>query len=179
MLGWGKAMDDEAQENAGEGLPAILLPPLPPQDPLRRKWQLLGELPDMQQMSPEEIDRLQEDERRHLPTPGRLRLYGLLRDGVPWSFSADCADIAASGGLTIGRDPEQAQVFLPEDSVSRAHARLEVTESGLTVSDLGSTNGLRLDGRPLPPYAEHIPLQDGAQLSIGGVTLRVELSEPD
>ncbi|MCI7699793.1 MAG: FHA domain-containing protein [Akkermansia sp.] len=170
-------MAEEVQESTGEGLPAIMLPPLGPQDPLRRKWQLFGEWPDMQQMSPEEIDRLQESGRRQVPTIGRLRLYGLLRDGEPWSYTADCADIAARGGLVIGRDPEQAAILLPEDSVSRTHALLEITESGPTVSDLGSTNGLSLDGRRMPPYAKRIPLQDGARLTIGGITLRVELCD--
>ena len=46
-------------------------------------------------------------------------------------------------GLTVGRRPENA-LCLPESSVSGRHAVLSVDDGGVTVRDLGSTNGTRV-----------------------------------
>lgn len=54
--------------------------------------------------------------------------------------------LSAGGKLDIGRDP-QAQVSLPEvPSISRHHARLQFGSGGVTLEDLGSTNGTYING---------------------------------
>ncbi len=52
--------------------------------------------------------------------------------------------------VTIGRAPGNT-VVLADTSVSRSHARIECSEDGqVRVVDLGSRNGLYVDGQPLP-----------------------------
>jgi DNA-binding NtrC family response regulator len=54
--------------------------------------------------------------------------------------------------------------------ISRRHARVEWTEQGLVVVDLGSTNGLRRAGRQV----QKAILQPGDEVTIGFATLRLE-----
>lgn len=49
------------------------------------------------------------------------------------------------GSMTIGRAPD-CDLVVRDDGVSRKHARLRVTEHGLSVEDLGSANGTFIDG---------------------------------
>ena len=51
---------------------------------------------------------------------------------------------------TIGQGP-QNDVVLEDDSVSRAHARLEYVDGGWRLTDLGSINGTAIDGVRLEP----------------------------
>ncbi len=51
-------------------------------------------------------------------------------------------------GLTVGRRPENI-LRLSETSVSGKHAELTVDEHGVTVRDLGSTNGTRVSGEKI------------------------------
>jgi S-DNA-T family DNA segregation ATPase FtsK/SpoIIIE len=52
------------------------------------------------------------------------------------------------GVVTIGRAPG-CDVALTDPDVSRQHAAITVTSAGITVRDLGSTNGTLLDGVPV------------------------------
>ncbi len=51
-----------------------------------------------------------------------------------------------NGALSVGRD-ELAAVGMADERASRHHVRVELDESGWTVSDLGSRNGTFMDGR--------------------------------
>jgi serine/threonine protein kinase len=77
-------------------------------------------------------------------------------------------------GATIGRDADN-DIVLPYRQVSRHHAKIECTQSGCTVRDLGSTNGTFVNGRPLALRERH-PLRPGDGLRMGPVTLTA--SEP-
>jgi len=52
------------------------------------------------------------------------------------------------GANTIGRG-EGSQIVLADDKVSARHARIDVDDEGCLLADLGSTNGTRLNGKPL------------------------------
>lgn len=78
------------------------------------------------------------------------------------------------GQYELGR-MASCQVVLDGPKVSRLHARIVVTESEATVEDLGSANGVFLDGKRLP-RGRH-PLADGASLVIGDYELPVAISE--
>jgi serine/threonine protein kinase len=67
--------------------------------------------------------------------------------------------------FVVGRG-RHAEIRLEDDRVSRAHARLEFLEAGLTVTDLGSRNGSFLDGQPLPAE-EPVLTQPEDALQIG------------
>lgn len=75
--------------------------------------------------------------------------------------------------VTLGR--EGCEIVLDDDLVSRRHAAIEVTASGLEIADLGSRNGTFINGEPLA--AAHA-LHPGDTVQMGGVRLRVELPAP-
>ncbi len=67
------------------------------------------------------------------------------------------------GTCTVGRDPG-CHLTLNDPGVSRIHATLTVTESGAVLHDLGSTNGISLDGVAADP---------GGQVLRAGEVVRV------
>ncbi|MGS2804663.1 FHA domain-containing protein [Nocardia sp. MW-W600-9] len=69
--------------------------------------------------------------------------------------------------------PEIDLGIAPADiGVSRAHALIRVDPAGgLTVTDLGSTNGTSLDGAEQPiPSQVAVPLREGSRIHVGGWT---------
>ena len=81
------------------------------------------------------------------------------------------------GSNLVGR--EVADVLLPDKTVSRQHARLEVIENGeITLEDLSSTNGTLVNDQSLVP---HLPRQlaGGDRIRFGSVltTLSVPQTE--
>ena len=78
-------------------------------------------------------------------------------------------EIALEEGETIlGRDPDTT-VFIDHTSVSRHHARIEISGERVTVEDLQSKNGTFLGGRTLDSPAL---LADGDELKLGSVSLK-------
>jgi hypothetical protein len=77
------------------------------------------------------------------------------------------------GVNSVGR--ESADVLLAERTVSRHHAQVEVAEDGsAVVTDLGSTNGTRVNDEPLAPNAPR-PVGDGDLVRFGSVSLYLRL----
>ncbi|MEM9264910.1 MAG: FHA domain-containing protein [Cyanobacteria bacterium P01_F01_bin.13] len=73
----------------------------------------------------------------------------------------------SSDGLwTIGRDPRQSDIAVPDKRLSRCHAALQYSlDHGFVLSDLESTNGTYVNGEKLKRmYA----LRDGDRIRIGG-----------
>jgi diguanylate cyclase (GGDEF)-like protein len=66
-----------------------------------------------------------------------------------------------SDELVIGRDSD-ADLMLPDNSVSRRHAIIRRTDEGFEIEDLGSTNGTFVDGK-----------QTGRRLLHSGDTIRL------
>ena len=64
-------------------------------------------------------------------------------------------------------------VVLADSDVSRHHAQIVGTGGGWTIRDLGSTNGLRVDGRAVG--AEPARLAPGAAIEIGTVRAQFEV----
>jgi len=62
-------------------------------------------------------------------------------------------------------------VFPADDQISNLHAEITVSERGLTVRDLGSTNGTFVNGTPIQAA---IPVQAGDVIQIGRVALAIE-----
>jgi hypothetical protein len=76
------------------------------------------------------------------------------------------------GGATIGRSRE-CDIVLGDSNVSRHHAELRPAGDGWAITDLGSTNGVRVNGRDLSAH-EPQPLAPGDRLDIGTVDARFE-----
>ncbi len=84
------------------------------------------------------------------------RLYWVQRDG-------SVAEIPMSKPkIMVGRASD-CDVRLQLPSVSSKHAAITRTESGVTVEDLGSTNGVKVNGRKIT----HLQLKHGDQIEIG------------
>lgn len=80
------------------------------------------------------------------------------------------------GGLVIGRD-EGVGLPLDAPSVSKRHARIFWEGDELLVEDLGSTNRVHRDGQAIDVP---VPLQDGDELVLGEIVLRVSITgQPD
>ena len=74
------------------------------------------------------------------------------------------------GKTTVGRD-SQASVIVNDDSVSRLHCEFVRTGDSVVVADLGSGNGTFLKKRPI---SRPIPLWNGASITIGSTTIKLE-----
>ncbi|HBY94737.1 MAG TPA: ABC transporter ATP-binding protein [Chloroflexi bacterium] len=75
--------------------------------------------------------------------------------------------------VTIGRAAD-SEIVLNEPLVSRRHARLEWTNGTLSLTDLGSSNGTRLNDASIEPKIAR-PLKDGDVIEIGGVSIALRL----
>lgn len=75
--------------------------------------------------------------------------------------------VLKAGEILIGRS-SQAQIQIDHESVSRRHARLMLTDQGVSLSDLGSTNGTYVNDEPITEK----PLQNGDLLKVGRTILK-------
>lgn len=89
---------------------------------------------------------------------------------VVTSGPAEGLRVEVRDGLTIGR--EHTDLELDDPEVSRRHALLRLTAGGLEIEDLGSRNGVRVDGLRIDAPTV---LRDGAVVRLGKTTLRIEL----
>lgn len=103
-----------------------------------------------------------------------VRLYGLLQNTTPWETRIPLSLLARQGGVILGRDPESADIVVADGNISRAHARLELADGSVVVTDLGSTNGTYINGHALPPNTAQLPLWAGMPLTVGETTLYTE-----
>ena len=67
--------------------------------------------------------------------------------------------------VVVGRLPP-ADVVIPDDSLSRAHAQFEIEDLQVFVEDLGSTNGTRVNGEPV----QRAPVRPGDEVTLGAIT---------
>lgn len=75
--------------------------------------------------------------------------------------------------LLIGRHPEcDMRIDLPK--ISRRHCCVALAYDRIIVRDLGSRNGLRVNGR----LVEEAQLQPGDELAIGPILFRLDALEP-
>jgi len=79
-------------------------------------------------------------------------------------------NVLGGNRVVVGRSRE-ADIVLADPNVSRRHAELRRDESGWQVVDLGSTNGIKVNGRRV----DQAGLTPGDQLTIGVTDLTFEL----
>jgi pSer/pThr/pTyr-binding forkhead associated (FHA) protein len=79
-----------------------------------------------------------------------------------------------AGANTVGR--ENADILLLDPTVSRRHAQIVLEDGAAFVEDLGSTNGTRIDGAPVP-IGERSSIAEGSELRFGSVALRLALGD--
>jgi hypothetical protein len=82
----------------------------------------------------------------------------------------DRRSVLSGSRVVLGRSRE-ADIVLQDPNVSRRHAELRRDEGGWQVVDLGSTNGIKVNGRRV----DQQPLSPGDQITIGVTDLTFEL----
>jgi hypothetical protein len=75
------------------------------------------------------------------------------------------------GGGVIGRSRD-CEIVLEDTGISRRHAELRPQAGGWTITDLGSTNGVRVNGAPVGPAH---PLAAGDRVELGSTEILFEL----
>jgi pSer/pThr/pTyr-binding forkhead associated (FHA) protein len=100
---------------------------------------------------------------------GRLAVLREIRpDGTQRELDID------GGLLSIGRAGDNGLV-LHDSRVSRYHARLQARRGTLVFTDLGSTNGSRVNG----VQVEEVAVGEGDRIQLGDTVLVVESLPPD
>jgi hypothetical protein len=79
-------------------------------------------------------------------------------------------NVLSGSRVVLGRSRE-ADIVLQDANVSRRHAELRREDSGWQIVDLGSTNGIKVNGRRVDSQ----PLRQGDQITIGVTDLTFEL----
>ena len=79
--------------------------------------------------------------------------------------------VIGAAGVTMGRS-RQCDVTVDDPNVSRQHAEIRPRGGSWVVSDLGSTNGSRLNGRSLD---QPTVLKPGDEIELGTTTLQFSL----
>jgi len=79
------------------------------------------------------------------------------------------------GEFLIGRS-QSADIILPSDNVSRRHARLYTVDGKCYIEDLGSSNGVFVNGRRIH---EVFQIQRSAQIKVGDYYLHIEGADAD
>lgn len=109
----------------------------------------------------------------HTATFPDFVLYGRAPDGKDVRIKVNGDALArAENGQVIGRSASDADHVIGLKSVSRRHALLRVDGVSLTVEDLGSLNGTRLNGIELAK-GKPMTVSPGSTLALGEVTLTV------
>jgi SARP family transcriptional regulator, regulator of embCAB operon len=76
--------------------------------------------------------------------------------------------------MRIGRDPSN-EIVIRDQTISRAHARVDRRGAGWVITDLGSLNGTHVNGQRLAANQE-VQLPAGATVQLGDVLLSFEVT---
>ena len=108
------------------------------------------------------------------PAPFSCLLEGQDETGQSFTLNVSAAALGRPDGVVLGRNPANSEFIIDHESVSREHARLTYADGQLYAEDLETTNGSKVNGRPLSPR-ERVPLSDNDQLEMGPVVFTVRL----
>jgi hypothetical protein len=95
------------------------------------------------------------------------RLFRL--QGVTLRVSDGRRVIVTHAPFSIGRSPAN-DLVIPSLAVSREHAQIRRTADGIVIADVGSRNGIVVDGQRVP----EVPLAPGLTVLLGDTTLTLE-----
>lgn len=93
---------------------------------------------------------------------GQIRSWSLLVNGAPISLTP-------GQSCTLGRSAE-CEIVIDDPLVSRRHARVEVDAAGMRIDDLGSRNGVLVNGEPVTGA---VRLATGDEIQLGAEVIKV------
>jgi diguanylate cyclase (GGDEF)-like protein len=115
-----------------------------------------------------QVDNESQTVRRPLSSPGTAaRRDAILVHIYPTGPQMGTRYVVAGNPVVIGRG-ESSDIHINDNSVSRRHAVVEPSAEGITVADLGSTNGTFLNDA----LVVRAPLKDGDYLRVGNCIYR-------
>ena len=79
--------------------------------------------------------------------------------------------------ISIGRE-EQSDLVLPDPSISRQHAQIHIIGDEVIAEDLGSQNGIVVDGQRLRK-GQRLPMSSKSEMQLGKFTLVLLTDNPD
>ena len=85
---------------------------------------------------------------------------------VPWVEVGSTSYALAHASTRVGRGAE-SDLRIDDPGISRVHAELRLSGGDVTIVDLGSTNGVLVDGHRVDQQR----LRDGAEVRLGSTTL--------
>ncbi|MEM6594133.1 MAG: trypsin-like peptidase domain-containing protein [Pseudomonadota bacterium] len=98
-----------------------------------------------------------------------LKVAAKLPDGTQKAFKLSPGQLKA--GATIGRT-SSADITIDSPKISREHARLKLDGRRLVIEDLGSTNGVEVEGKRLGAHRPE-QINTKAKINLGNVALRL------
>ncbi|MEJ2212007.1 MAG: FHA domain-containing serine/threonine-protein kinase, partial [Anaerolineae bacterium] len=108
----------------------------------------------------------------HKPAHWRSDTDAIARNVALLLLGADGREFPVyTGRVLLGRDVSN-DIIIPNQQVSRNHARIRCRGQACTIVDLQSTNGTSINGVPVPA-GEPRPLRPGDVLGVGPVNLLV------
>ncbi len=78
------------------------------------------------------------------------------------------------GALWIAGRDEACDIKIPDKKASRKHFEISKSHSGFVVTDLGSSNGTRLNGRKISPNSS-LALNSGDVINVASINVRFEI----
>lgn len=136
-----------------------------PRDPQREPWTpTKGEAP--QKQAPKQAPQV---------SGRQLVLRGTLYNGTHREYTYPLAQLVSEGNITLGYD-DSCSIRITDDTISGNHAIIALSphHSGLTIMDVGSTNGTLVEGRRITP-GERVTLceNDNIQLGLAKFTISI------
>ena len=95
---------------------------------------------------------------------------------VPWLEADGVRHPLTHEDMVLGRSSERADVVVPDSSVSRQHARLVRVGRSVTLIDLGSRNGVTVNGRRVDGSTV---LREGDRITVGQTDLVFHIDPAD
>jgi two-component system response regulator AtoC len=123
-------------------------------------------------LSPRKVTPLEDDEPTFKGTHPDLALKLV----VAGAGISSTHTLPTRGELLIGRTA-QAQVSIPDASVSRKHALLRIANTGWSIEDLGSANGTTVNNEDLEPN-KPCPIRPGDVIQVGDVAILIRGPQP-
>jgi pSer/pThr/pTyr-binding forkhead associated (FHA) protein len=95
---------------------------------------------------------------------------------ISYPNTADDEVLKLEGQLwTAGRDPS-CEIFVDSPHISRKHFEMAHTNEGFFVTDLGSSNGTKINGNKIPPH-EPTRVESGDTISVMSVDMLFEIRD--